>query len=69
MQDVQNVPNPDVNSTVRDDDFGNHSDVSRDTENPDVEQPQGDMPTDRAPGAPIEEPPADDETEERKRIA
>ncbi len=69
MQDVQNVPNPDVNSTTRDDDFGSHSDVNRDTENSDVEQPRGDVPTDREPSAPIEEPPADDDMEERKRIA
>lgn len=69
MQDVQNVPNPDVNSTVRDDDFGSHSDVNRDTENSDVEQPTGDAPNDREPSAPIEEPPADDDMEERKRIA
>lgn len=69
MQDVQNVPNPDVNSTVRDDDFGSHSDVNRDIENSDVEQPGGDVPTDRAPSAPIEEPPADDRLEDPQRIA
>jgi hypothetical protein len=71
MQDVQNVPNPDVNSTVRDDDFGSHSDVNRDNENADVEQPKGDVPVppDREPSAPIEEPPAEDGMEERKRIA
>jgi hypothetical protein len=71
MQDVQNVPNPDVNSTVGDDDFGSHSDVNRDVENSDIEQPKGDIPApnDRAPSAPIEEPPADDDMEERKRIA
>jgi hypothetical protein len=69
MQDVQNIPNPDVNSTVRDDDVGSHSEVDRDSENADVEQPKGDMPTDREPGAPIEEPPAEDDMEERKRIA
>ena len=70
MQDVQNVPNPDVNSTVRDDDFGSHSDVNRDTENSDVEQPKGDVPVphDREPTVPIEEPPAEDDMEQRKRI-
>ncbi len=69
MQDVQNVPNPDVNSTVRDDDFGSHSDANRDNENTDVEQPKRDMPTDREPSVPIEEPPADDDMEEPKRVA
>lgn len=69
MQDVQNIPNPDVDSIVTDDDFGSHSDVSRDEENSDVEQPKGDMPADRGPSVPIEEPPADDDMEERKRIA
>ncbi len=71
MQDVQNVPNPDVNSTVRDDDFGSHSDVNPEIPNTDVEQPKGDIPVppDREPSAPIEEPPADDGMEEPKRIA
>ncbi len=71
MQDVQNVPNPDVNSTVRDDDFGSHSDVGQDYPNTDVEQPKSDIPVppDREPSAPIEEPPADDDMQERKRIA
>jgi hypothetical protein len=32
MQDVQNIPNPDVNSTEREDDFGNHSDIERENE-------------------------------------
>lgn len=67
MQDVQNIPNPDVDSIAGDDDFGSHSDYP-DT---DVEQPKEDIPVpnDREPGAPIEEPPAEDDMEERKRIA
>jgi hypothetical protein len=71
MQDVQNVPNPDVNSTVRDDDFGNHSNIRQETPNSDVEQPKGDIPVppDQEPSAPIEESPADDDMEERKIIA
>ncbi len=69
MQDVQNVPNPDVNSTVRDDDFGSHSDVNRDDENSDVERSDIPVPPDREPGAPIEEPPADEGMDEPKRIA
>jgi hypothetical protein len=69
MQDVQNIPNPDVDSIIRDDDFGNHSDVNHDSENSDVEQPSEDSPNDRTPNAPIEEPPAEDGMEEQKRIA
>ncbi len=71
MQDVQNIPNPDVDSIARDDDFGSHSDVRQDYPNPDVEQPEENIsePTDREQNAPIEEPPADTETEEPKRIA
>lgn len=71
MQDVQNMPNPDVNSTVRDDDFGNHSDVNRENPNSDVEQPTDDIPVPPGSesGVPIKEPPADDGTEEPKRIA
>lgn len=71
MQDVQNIPNPDVDSIIRDDDFGSHPDTSRDYPNPDVDQPTEDIPVppDREPGIPIEEPPADDDMEERKRIA
>ena len=71
MQDVQNIPNPDVDSIARDDDFGSHSDVSRDYPNTDVEQAKENIPAppDRETGAPIEEPPADTETDERKRIA
>jgi hypothetical protein len=65
MQDVQNIPNPDVNSTQRDDDFGSHSEIS-DT---DIEQPTDNQtPPDRKPSAPIEEPPAEDGEEEPRRI-
>lgn len=71
MQDVQNIPNPDVDSISRDDDFGSHSDVRQDYPNTDVEQPTDDIPVppDREPSAPIEEPPVDDDMEEHKRIA
>jgi len=59
MQDVQNIPNPDVNIIEDDGDFGSHSD--RDAPNTDVEQPKRDAPSDReAPEAPIEEPPNED---------
>ena len=65
MQDVQNIPNPDVNSTERDDDFGSHSGFP----NADVEQPEDNpTPPDRQPNAPVEEPPAEDGVEEPTRI-
>jgi len=69
MQDVQNIPNPDVNIIEDDGDFGSHSD--RDAPNTDVEQPKKDAPGDRdAPNAPIEEPPGKhDDASEREIIA
>lgn len=73
MQDVQNIPNPDVNSPDAGDDFGTHPDRSQDIERPDKDVP---VPPDRQGNAPIEEPPdvqdkppiKEDETEP-KRIA
>lgn len=54
MQDVQNIPNPDTGSTVRDSDFGDHSDFP----NTDVEQPNDlPLPPDTERNVPIEEPP------------
>lgn len=60
MQDVQNIPNPDVNSNQDDDDFGSHSEFP-DT---DVEQPKEETPTppDRSPRPAIEEPTDDEES-------
>ena len=58
MQDVQNIPNPDVNSTERQDDFGNHSDIERENEsgqNTGVEDIPL-LPTEPKPAS-IEEPP------------
>ena len=58
MQDIQNIPNPDINSTERKDQFGNHSDIERENESgSDVENIPL-PPTEPAP-APIEEPPSD----------
>ena len=53
MQDIQNIPNPDVNSTEGDDDFGRNP--SSDVERPDEDIP---VPPD-AVDAPIEEPPGE----------
>lgn len=53
MQDVQNIPNPDVNSTETEDDFGSHP------RHQDVERPEEDIPVppDGSRSVPIEEPP------------
>lgn len=60
MQDIQNIPNPDVNSTEREDEFGNHSDIERENESKsDIKNIP--LPTDKPKPAPIEEPP--DETD------
>jgi hypothetical protein len=72
MQDIQNIPNPDVNSGGGDDgDFGDNSEGISDAPNTDVEQPKKENPTpnDRIPSAPIEEPPADEDAAEPKRYA
>lgn len=58
MQDIQNIPNPDVNSTEHDNDFGNHSDIENELPNTDVEQPNNlPLPPDQEHDAPVEEPP------------
>jgi hypothetical protein len=72
MQDVQNIPTPDVNSTETNDDFGSHSDVEQELDRTDIENPNhgersgGDVeredktmpvPPDSEPSAPVEEPP------------
>ena len=59
MQDMQNIPNPDVNSTERDDDFGNHSDVERENESS-SETENIPLPPTEPPPASIEEPPDTD---------
>lgn len=55
MQDVQNIPNPDVNSNVTEDDFDSHP------RNQDIERPEEDAPTppDAGRSVPIEEPPTE----------
>lgn len=55
MQDIQNIPNPDVNSTVDDGGFGNHSEVEQEREDGDAENIP--LPPDQKKPAPIEEPP------------
>lgn len=72
MQDIQNIPNPDVNSTERDDDFGSHSDVEQ--VHDESEENKIPLPDDEPKPAPIEEPPSterteiDEETDEPQRI-
>lgn len=60
MQDVQNIPNPDVNIIEDGGDFGSHSD--RDAPDTDVEQPaKKDQPNEgEEPRAPMVEPPEED---------
>jgi hypothetical protein len=55
MQDIQNIPNPDVNSTVEEGDFGNHSDIEQEKDGTDIENIP--LPPDEKMPAPIEEPP------------
>ena len=57
MQDVQNIPNPDVNSPDAGDDFGTHP------RNQDIERPEEDIPgpPDQERNIPVEEPPTDDD--------
>ncbi|HEY0429783.1 MAG TPA: hypothetical protein VGC76_18515 [Pyrinomonadaceae bacterium] len=76
MQDVQNIPNPDVNSTETNDDFGSHSDVEQELDQTDVENPNNDegrsdienpnnsipVPPDSKPQSPVEEPPDSDDS-------
>jgi hypothetical protein len=65
MQDVQNIPNPDVDSFEKEDDFGSHSDVHPDSrpdagsQDADIERPEEDipLPPDSMPNVSIEEPP------------
>lgn len=77
MQDIQNIPNPDVDSLERQDDFDSHSDypdVGRtDVENPDVDDIP--LPPDQQPAQPVEEPrsdveqpPIEENKDEPKRI-
>lgn len=39
MQDVQNIPAPDDDTSETNDDFGSHSRVDQDLDNEDIEQP------------------------------
>ena len=67
MQDVQNIPNPDVSTVNTEDDFGSHSDypeidAERDNTNTDIENIP--VPPDRQDeSTPIEEPPTSTDEE------
>lgn len=71
MQDVQNIPPPDVNSTERDENFGSHSNIEQDLDNDEAIP----VPPDQQPTVPIEEPadvdnpPVGEDEDEPKRIA
>ena len=76
MQDVQNMPPPDTNSTERDNDFGNHSAIDIDLDNESIDKPNEPLPVppDQKPMSPIEEPPnaekvpIEENTDEPKQI-
>lgn len=38
MQDIQNIPNPDVEPNDADDEFGSHSAIEQNLDNDDIEQ-------------------------------
>ncbi len=61
MQDVQNIPPPDISSPDRDNDFGSHSTIEPDLDGEEPTNPQDDvpLPSDREPSVPIQEPPED----------
>ena len=71
MQDIQNIPNPDVNIIEDDGDFGSHSDIDQDLDN---DEPIP-VPPDQQPAVPIKEPPdvnkspIGEDEDEPKRIA
>ena len=73
MQDVQNIPPPDVNPTERDNDFGNHSDIKKELDNEEDETVP--VPPDQKPVVPIKDPPdvnkspISEGNDEPKRIA
>lgn len=56
MQDVQNIPNPDVNSNETEDDFDSHPSRHQDIEQPEENIP---LPPDGSRSVPIEEPPSE----------
>ena len=58
MQDLQNIPNPDVNSTESEDEYGNRSDIERENESGSAVE-NIPLPPDEPKPAPVEEPPAD----------
>jgi hypothetical protein len=78
MQDVQNIPTPDVNSTATNDDFGSHSDVEQELDQTDIENPNNEggrnnndierenetipVPPDTESQSPVEEPPREDDS-------
>ena len=64
MQDIQNIPNPDVNSTESEDSYGNRTDIEgENTSNESVEDIP--LPPTEPKPASIEEPP---EVEDQPKI-
>jgi hypothetical protein len=69
MQDIQNIPSPDVNSVGVNEDFGSHSNIeqSPDTDDREIQKGYGKddlppvVPPDQQPVVPIEDPPGSNE--------
>ncbi|HEY0458812.1 MAG TPA: hypothetical protein VGC97_06630 [Pyrinomonadaceae bacterium] len=57
MQDVQNIPNPDVNSTETEDRYGNTSDIERENDSGANDTENIPLPPTELKPAPVEEPP------------
>ena len=57
MHDVQNIPNPDVNSTETEDRYGNTSDIERENDSGASDTENIPLPPTEPKPAPVEEPP------------
>ena len=71
MQDIQNIPAPDAEPNMTEEDFGNHPHDYPDVPNDDNERDSVEdipLPPDQRPAAPIEDPPVDG-SEDAERIA
>jgi hypothetical protein len=59
MQDIKDIPNPDVNSTEREDEYGNRSDIERENESGGSDVENIPLPPGEPKPAAVEEPPDD----------
>lgn len=65
MQDIQNIPNPDVSTRDVEEDFGSHEGLNPDRHGSEIENRRDDevvpVPPDQQPTIPIEDPPGTNE--------